>query len=182
MTADAGHEFLARGGEMGALVRAHDWSRTSLGPIAGWPQSLRTAVGIVLRSPVPIVMLWGADGVMVYNDAYSVLAGGRHPRLLGSNVLEGWPEVAAFNQRVMEVGLRGGTLSFRGQHLVLHRNGVPEDVWMDLDYSPILDEQDQPAGVLAIVVETTGGCWRSAASSFSSTSATVCASWPTRSR
>ena len=143
------------GGEMGARVRDLDWSRTSLGPIAGWSQSLRTAVNLVLSSPVPIVMLWGTDGIMIYNDAYSVFAGGRHPRLLGSPVLEGWPEVADFNRRVMEVGLSGGTLSFRDQHLVLHRHGRPEDVWMDLSYSPIHDESGTPRGVLAIVAETT---------------------------
>ena len=143
------------GGELGALVRQLDWSQTGLGPIADWSSSLKTAVTIVLNSPMPIVMLWGSDGIMIYNDAYSVFAGGRHPRLLGSPVLEGWPEVADFNRRVMEVGLGGGTLSFRDQHLVLHRHGAPEDVWMDLSYSPIRDETGTPVGVLAIVVETT---------------------------
>jgi hypothetical protein len=87
----AAQEPLAGGGEMGALVRRHDWSATPLGPVERWPQSLRTAVNLILRSPVPIVMLWGEDGVMLYNDAYSGFAGGRHPRLLGSKVLEGWP-------------------------------------------------------------------------------------------
>ncbi len=140
---------------MGALIRAFDWTKTPLGPIAGWPQSLKTAVDIVLRSPVPLVMLWGRDGIMIYNDAYSVFAGGRHPHLLGSKVLEGWPEVADLNRRVMEVGLRGETLSFRDEHLVLYRSGRPEDLWVDLDYSPLLDESGKPAGVLAIVVETT---------------------------
>ena len=70
-------------------------------------------------------------------------------------MLEGWPEVADLNRRVMEVGLAGGTISFHDQHLVLHRNGVPEDAWMDLNYSPVLGENGAPAGVLAIVVETT---------------------------
>ena len=143
------------GGETGALVGAFDWSKTPLGPISGWPQSLRTAVDVVLRSPVPLVMLWGRDGIMIYNDAYSVFAGGRHPRLLGSKVLEGWPEVADLNRRAMEVGLRGETLSFRDEHLVLYRPGRPPDVWVDLDYSPLLDDSGQPAGVLAIVIETT---------------------------
>ena len=68
-----------------------------------------------MRSPVPIVMLWGEDGVMIYNDAYSVFAGGRHPQLLGSRVREGWPEVADFNDNVMKVGLAGGTLAYRDQ-------------------------------------------------------------------
>ena len=76
--------FLGGGGETGELIRSFDWSRTSLGPIETWPQSLRTATAMLLASPVPIVMLWGPDGFMIYNDAYSVFAGGRHPQLLGS--------------------------------------------------------------------------------------------------
>lgn len=136
-------------------MRAFDWSATSLGPIARWPQSLRTTVGLLLRSPVPIVLLWGQDGVMIYNDAYSGFAAGRHPRLLGSRVREGWPEVADFNDNVMKVGLAGGTLSYKDQELTLFRRGIPEQVWMNLDYSPVLDESGRPAGVLAIVVETT---------------------------
>jgi len=154
-TRDPFFESLAGAGEMGPRMLEMDWARTALGPMAQWPHSLKTAAALVLNSPVPIVMLWGPDGIMIYNDAYSVFAGGRHPHLLGSPVLAGWPEVADFNRRVMEVGLSGGTLSFRDEHLVLHRNGVPEDVWLNLDYSPIRDETGKPAGVLAIVVETT---------------------------
>ena len=153
---DSAFEWLTGGGETGARMREVDWSRTALGPIEQWPQSLKTAIGVVLASPVAIVMLWGPEGVMIYNDAYSVFAGGRHPQLLGSRVLEGWPEVADFNRRVMDVCLAGGTLSFRDQRLVLHRNGVPEDVWMDLSYGPIRDEHGAAVGVLAIVIETTG--------------------------
>lgn len=117
---------------------------------------MRTATNIVLQSPLPLVMLWGPHGVMIYNDAYSVFAGQRHPRLLGSKVPEGWAEVADFNARVLEVGLAGGTLSFKDQNLTLFRNNVPEQVWMDLNYSPVLGDDQTPAGVLAIVVETTG--------------------------
>ena len=100
-------------------------------------------------------MLWGVEGVMIYNDAYSVFAGGRHPQLLGSNVREGWDEVADFNDNVMKVGLSGGTLVYKDQELTLHRKGYPEPVWMDLYYSPVPDESGKPAGVIAVVVETT---------------------------
>lgn len=143
------------GGKLGALIRGFDWSTTSLGPISDWPQSLRTATDILLLSPVPIVMLWGEDGVMLYNDAYSGFAGGRHPQLLGSKVREGWPEVADFNDNVMRVGLAGGTLAYREQELTLWRTGAPEQVWMNLDYSPVLDESGKPAGVFCILAETT---------------------------
>ena len=151
----AAFSFLGEGGETGELIRSFDWSRTSLGPIETWPQSLRTATAMLLASPVPIVMLWDPDGFMIYNDAYSVFAGGRHPQLLGSKVREGWPEVADFNDNVMKVGLAGGTLSYKDQELTLHRHGKPEQVWMNLDYSPVLDEAGEPAGVIAIVIETT---------------------------
>jgi PAS fold/GAF domain len=77
------------------------------------------------------------------------------PELLGSKVREGWPEVADFNDHVMKVGLAGGTLSYKDQELTLHGHGRPEQVWMNFDYSPVFDESGKPAGVLAIVVETT---------------------------
>jgi PAS domain S-box-containing protein len=147
--------FLSGGGECGRLIAAFDWADTPLGAIEDWPQSLKTATGILLRSPVPIVMLWGEHGVMIYNDAYSEFAGGRHPKLLGCKVREGWPEVADFNDNVMKVGLSGGTLSYSDQELTLHRNGRPEQVWMNLDYSPVPGDDGEPAGVIAIVVETT---------------------------
>ena len=71
---------------MGALIRAFDWAATRIVPKSAWPQSLRTAVDLMLASPVAIVMLWGPDGIMIYNDAYSVIAGGNHPRLMGCAV------------------------------------------------------------------------------------------------
>ncbi len=146
--------FLRGDGEMAQRIAAHDWSG-SLGPIDRWPGSLKTAVGLLAHSPVPIVLLWGAEGIMIYNDAYSVFAGGRHPALLGCKVLEGWPEVAAFNNNVMEVVLGGGTLAYRDQELTLFRSGRAEQVWMNLDYSPVFDESGRPGGVVAIVLETT---------------------------
>ncbi|HEX8191547.1 MAG TPA: PAS domain S-box protein [Allosphingosinicella sp.] len=149
--------FLNGGGELADLIAGFNWAETPLGPLAGWDATLRTTVALMLRSPVPLVTLWGADGVMIYNDAYSVFAGGRHPALLGSKVREGWPEVADFNDHVMDAVLaRGGTLSYRDQELVLHRSGRPEQVWMNLDYSPVLGEDGSARAVMAIVVETTG--------------------------
>jgi PAS domain S-box-containing protein len=158
--ADDGHAdpfaFLGAGGEVSALIRAFDWSTTPLGRVETWPGCLKTATSLLLQSPVPIVMLWGEHGIMIYNDAYSGFAGKRHPQLLGSKVREGWIEIADFNDNVMRVGLAGGRLAYKDQELTLHRRGVPEQVWMNLDYSPVLDESGVPVGVIAIVVETTG--------------------------
>ncbi|MBC8998541.1 PAS domain-containing protein [Pseudomonas sp. N40(2020)] len=142
-------------GEMAGRICAFDWSQTDLGPLDTWPTSLRSAVQMLLASPLPMVMLWGRAGYMIYNDGYSEFAGGRHPYLLGSPVELGWPEVAEFNRHVVDTCLAGGTLSYRNKELVLLRDGVPEDVWMDLYYNPVPDDTGAPAGVMATVVETT---------------------------
>ena len=150
------YPFLTGGGEAAAIIAAFDWATTPLGPIEAWPMSLKSAIALILRSPVPIVTLWGEHGIMIYNDAYSAFAGGRHPELFGSRVREGWPEVADFNDNIMKVGLAGGTLAYRDFPLTLYRHGgKPEQVWLNLDYSPLLGEDGRPAGVMAIVVEIT---------------------------
>jgi two-component sensor histidine kinase len=139
--------FLREGGATAALVATFDWASTSLGPLNGWPQSLKTASAIVLRSPLPMALLWGEDGVMIYNDAYAEIAGPRHPGLLGSKVSQALPELITFNERVLATVLGGATLNYRDQPLEMR--------WFNLDYSPVPDETGRPAGVLAIVVETT---------------------------
>jgi PAS domain S-box-containing protein len=140
---------------MAGRIRAFDWSLTELGTMDAWPASLCSAVQLMLASPLPMVMLWGRAGYMIYNDGYSKFAGGRHPYLLGAPVELGWPEVAEFNRHVVNTCLAGGTLSYRNKELVLLRDGVPEDVWLDLYYSPVADDDGKPAGVMAMVVETT---------------------------
>lgn len=147
--------FPAHDGEMGQLIRAFDWSKTGLGPIGAWPQSLKTSVELALATPVPVVMLFGKDGTLIYNDGYRDFAGKRHPQILGMPVLEAWPEVADYNELVMNTCMAGGTLSPREKLMVLNRHGQMEDVWLDLDYSPIRDESGKPFGVFVIVIETT---------------------------
>ena len=71
--------FLAGGGEMGALIRSHDWSITPLGPPHTWPQSLRTAIRIMLTSRQPIWIGWGPGLTYLYNDPYQSIIGGKHP-------------------------------------------------------------------------------------------------------
>jgi PAS domain S-box-containing protein len=140
---------------MARLIRSFDWSATALGPLAHWPQSLRTITGFLLRSPVPIVLLWGPDGILIYNDGYSGFAGSDHAGKLGRKVLDARPDLADFNAHVLKTGLAGGTLAYKNREFTLHRNGRAELVWMNLDYSPVLGEDGRPAGVIAIVQETT---------------------------
>ena len=150
------HPFLIGGRQLGTLIDNHDWASTGLGPIEGWPPALRTTVSLMLQSPVAIVTLWGEEGVMIYNDAYSAFAGDRHPELLGSNVREGWDEIASFNDNVIRHVLLGNQpLSYKDMELTLNRDGQFKRLWVDVDYSPVQDEAGRPIGVLAIVVETT---------------------------
>ena len=155
MPAEPDFSFLTGGGEVSRIIREFNWAATPIGAAEHWPAPMKATISLILGTPVPIVTLWGEDGVMIYNDAYSGFAGGRHPELFGSKVREGWPEVADFNDNVMKVGLFGGTLAYQDQELTLFRNGAAEQVWMNLDYSPIRGSDGEPIGVMAVVVETT---------------------------
>ncbi|WP_066775659.1 PAS domain S-box protein, partial [Sphingomonas sp. CCH5-D11] len=97
----------------------------------------------------------GGDGILLYNDGYAEVCGPRHPEALGASALEVWPEARAFNERVIEAGLAGESLSFHAQELELWRFGRPEQVWMDLEYLPIRDTGGRPIGSLAIVMDIT---------------------------
>jgi hypothetical protein len=68
-------DFLFGGGEMGALIRSMDWSRTPLGPISKWPQALRTTVGMILRARFPFILGWGPQFIQLYNDSYRPVLG-----------------------------------------------------------------------------------------------------------
>ncbi len=147
--------FLGEAGPLAVLIGARDWSATSLGPIESWPQHLKTAVSIILRAPVPMALLWGEDGVLLYNERYADIAQDKHPAILGMPVRAAWPEAHAFNDHVVRACMAGETLSYARQEMTLYRNGQPGLVYLDLNYSPVLDGSGMPAGALAVVVETT---------------------------
>ena len=132
------------GGSMGELVRRHDWSSTSLGPLDGWPAHLRTSVDIVLHSPMAMVLMWGPQHVMIYNDDYIQIAGGRHPAALGGTVPLVWPEIWDWNARILAAGLRGETQVHRERCLPLLRDGKPTDVCFDLFYTPVHGDGGHP--------------------------------------
>jgi len=142
-------------GELGQLIDGYDWAGTSLGPVTHWPVVMRATIDLMLRSPLPCVTLWGEEGVMVYNQGYADIAAERHPAMLGTPVRAAWPEAAGFNGHVIETCLAGGVLSYRDHPLTLRRAGLPEQAWLNLDYSPIVDTDGAVLGVIAYVTETT---------------------------
>lgn len=138
------------------LLNAFDWSATSLGPIARWPESLRGAVRTMMLSDAPMVLLAGQkDGVLIYNDGYAVFAGDRHPAIFGMPALEAWPEIADFNAENMRRGFAGEAWQLNGQELRLDRGSGPAPAYMDLSYSPVAGEDGNPVAVLVIVQEVT---------------------------
>jgi PAS domain S-box-containing protein len=143
------------GGEMIERIRAHDWESTPLGAMEQWPPCLRNFLQTILRSPVPMSISWGERGILLYNDAMIPVLGIHHPQALGVSALEVWPEHADWNERVLRRVLAGESVSLHNERMETRRSGVREQSWFDLDYSPIVDEDGQPGGMLSVVVETT---------------------------
>jgi len=88
--ADTAASVFAGGGEMGALMRSLDWSKTPLGPVETWPQSLRMMVRFLLANRFPLLLWWGPDYASIYNDAYRPILGRKHPASMGQPVRECW--------------------------------------------------------------------------------------------
>jgi PAS domain S-box-containing protein len=156
MTAPA---FLADGGALGALMRAHDWSATPLGPAAAWPQSLRAAVRIMLNTGHPMAIYWGPDLVGLHNDAFHALIGPeRHTSSLGRPAPEVWAEVwDVVGPQIGQVMSGGGAVWRENALIPMHRDGRLADSYWTYSYGPI-DHADAPGGVggvLVVCTETT---------------------------
>ncbi len=151
-----GHTFLGDGGEMGRLIRAHDWSASTLGPPEGWPQSLKTVVRLILTSSHPMFIWWGPDLIQFYNDAYRETMGPeRHPSALGGKGRECWAEIWDIIGPQIELVMRGEGSTWHEDALVpVTRHGRREDVWWTYGYSPI-DDGDRVGGVLVVCNDVT---------------------------
>jgi PAS domain S-box-containing protein len=148
---------LSGGGEMGALMRARDWASTPLGPVERWPQSLRTLVGTMLASSIPMVLFWGREYIQLYNDGYIPVFGpNKHPQALGVSGRESWAEVWDYvGSRFDAVMDTAVTASNEDQLFLLDRQGFVEECYFTFSYSPVRDETGVVAGVLSTCVETT---------------------------
>lgn len=138
------------------LFSEYDWSAHALGSICTWSESLRGAVRAMMTAPVPMVMMIGQRGTLIYNSHYARFAEGRHPDIFGMSVFDAWPEAAAFNAVQLAKGLAGLSTSIPQQEFLLNRNGTPEPIWMEQHYSPVLDADGLPLGTLGIVLDITG--------------------------
>jgi PAS domain S-box-containing protein len=152
-------EFICGGGEMGALMRAHDWRSTALGSPDSWPQSLRTAIRLMLNSGHPMYVWWGPELLCFYNDAYRLSIGSeRHPGSLGRKAVDVWEEIwDIIGPQVAQVMSGGGATWHENALVPITRNGRREEVYWTYSYSPIDDAAAATGvgGVLVVSTETT---------------------------
>ncbi|QBE67050.1 response regulator [Pseudoduganella lutea] len=147
--------WLAGGGEMGALIRAMDWSATPLGPLESWPQSLRTSVSLCLSSTFPILVAWGPDDIQIYNDAYRPICGDLHPRAMGGAFKEVWASALPVVGDAFERAHHGEGVYIRDQRMFLDRVGYLEEAFMTFSFSPIRDETGAVGGIFHPITEAT---------------------------
>ncbi len=148
-------DFLIGGGEMGKVIAAKDWSETPLGPVANWPQSLRTTVSLCLASNFPISLAWGAKRTQIYNDGYWPICGAKHPQSMGQNFRECWASAWPAIGEAFECAERGETRYIENQRMFLDRNGYLEETFFTFSFSPIRDESGTVGGLFHPVTETT---------------------------
>lgn len=153
--ASAAPDFLAGGGELGALIRAHDWSATPLGPPEEWPRSLKTVVRIMLTSRQPIWIGWGPELIYLYNDPYKAIIGGKHPRALGEPTRVVWKEIWDDIRPLLSTAMTGDGTYVESQLLVMERNGYPEETYYTFSYSPIPGDDSRPAGIICANTDET---------------------------
>ncbi|AZZ36338.1 hypothetical protein CIK05_05885 [Bdellovibrio sp. qaytius] len=144
------------GGDMGQLIREKDWSKTSLGPITSWPESLKTLVETSLNSQFPNVIFWGKDLVQIYNDNGRIIYGAKHPKSLGEKVSDTWAEVWEQIGPLMSAVMdHGQSFWLEDSPFFLQRHGYTEEAFFTLSYSPIRDESGQIIGIFHSVIEVT---------------------------
>ncbi|WP_083423076.1 ATP-binding protein [Stigmatella aurantiaca] len=142
--------------EMAGRMRAKDWLATLLGPVTQWPQSLRTAVSVMLASPEPALIYWGRELVVLYNDSARFMLGHKHPDGLGVSFKivfqESWPLLGPLLERVLDTGE-----PVHNENLLvpLVRFGFLEDCYFTFSYIPTREESTGVGGVFVIVTDTT---------------------------
>ncbi|MHA7634648.1 ATP-binding response regulator [Corallococcus sp. M7] len=152
---EGGLDWLSGGGEMGRLIRSMDWSKTPLGPVETWPQSLRTTVSLCLSSTFPILIAWGPERVQLYNDSYRPICGAKHPESMGQPFRACWATALAAVGPVFEKAGTGTGSYIENQRMFLDRYGYLEEAFMTFSFSPIRDESGGVGGLFHPITEVT---------------------------
>jgi signal transduction histidine kinase/DNA-binding response OmpR family regulator len=156
--ASAATSLIAGGGDMGALIRAFDWSQTAIGPIENWSPTLRIMVRFLLANRFPLLLWWGPHYVSIYNDAYIPVLGAKHSWALGKPVSECWSEIWHILKPLIDTPFSGGPATWNEDiELEINRHGFLEETHFTVAYSAVPDETaaNGIGGVLATVTEIT---------------------------
>ncbi|MGH8905705.1 MAG: SpoIIE family protein phosphatase [Egibacteraceae bacterium] len=150
-------KIVASGGEMSQLIASTDWSRTPLGSISAWPQSLRTGLSICLQCRFPMVLWWGPEYVTLYNDGFRDLLGeGRHPEALGAEGARAWPELWRIIAAPVRGAREGGEQACSEHQMQLRSSdGHLAERCVALSHSAVHDERGAVGGVLTVAFDTT---------------------------
>ena len=148
-------DFLAGGGRMGELMRAHDWSASPLGLPETWPQSLRTLVRLMLNAKQAMFIAWGPELAFLYNDDYAPIFGAKHPHALGRPFAEVWSDIWDQIKPLVDSTLAGEAIGFEDLLIPMERNGYPEAAYFTFSYNPVHDEGGMVAGMFCVAIETT---------------------------
>ena len=147
--------IFAASGDMARMCREMDWSETPLGPVESWPQSLRTAAGMVIAQGIAQSLCWGPDFVQIYNDGYRAILRDKHPAGLGRSAFENWWEIREDIEPLFARVMAGETVYFEDLPFRMLRTGVPEETYFTFSYSPVRVESGEVGGLLINCFETT---------------------------
>ncbi len=148
-------DILSGGGQMGAVMRAHNWIASPLGLPDRWPQPLKTLVGVLLAADQPMFIGWGSDHILLYNDGYAPILADRHPRALGLPFFEAWPEVRQELTPLFDAVDRGEPVHMPDLSLELDRPGRDREAHFAFSYTPVRSEAGDVAGLFYACTETT---------------------------
>ena len=144
------------GGAMGQLMASIDWAGTPLGAVENWPQSLKTALSVLLKQRAAVFIFWGPEHVQFYNDAYRPILGTKkHPGAMGQRGAECWPEIWDIILPMVEAVHRGESTAVEDGLLLIDREGYLEEGYYTYTYSPIAEESGTVGGVFCVVYDTT---------------------------
>lgn len=143
-------------GEVAALIRKLDWSGSPVGPISGWPASLRTALNICLHSSSPVAVYWGDELITFYNDVCAQNIADRHPAALGMPAAELYADIWDVVGPILTTAYRKGiSTGSRNQPIPITRGGQLKELRFDLTANPVRNEAGDVVGLLAIAFDIT---------------------------
>ncbi|KAK2589752.1 hypothetical protein QQS21_012572 [Conoideocrella luteorostrata] len=138
------------------FAKTCDWASTSLGPMIDWPADLRTMSSLIMATPHPAAMYWGSDNVIIYNEAYVSLAGKKHPQLMGSTYIGGWPEIWNEIKPIFDSAWESGESTMKHDNcLFINREGFLEETFFSWAIVPLIGGDGEVVGLYNPCFENT---------------------------